>query len=97
MIKTRAILSSKPAIRFCQLRHLSQLAARQKENTDERMQAWQIHSYGSLDELKLSTVKIPVLSRPSDILIKVEAASVNPIDVAMIGKVSSNYANKYDE
>lgn len=87
MIKIRALLCSEPAIRFCQLRHLSQLAARHKENADERMQAWQIHSYGSLDELKLSDVKVPVLSRPSDILIKVDAASVNPIDVAMIGKV----------
>ncbi|XP_001600089.1 reticulon-4-interacting protein 1 homolog, mitochondrial [Nasonia vitripennis] len=93
MIKIRAILSSKPAIRFCQLRHLSQLAARQNENTDERMQAWQIHSYGSLHELKLSTVKMPVLSRPSDILIKVEAASVNPIDVAMIGGYGSKVIN----
>ncbi|OAD57257.1 Reticulon-4-interacting protein 1, mitochondrial [Eufriesea mexicana] len=47
------------------------------------MQAWQIHSYGGLEELKLSTIRIPVIARPTDILVKVEASSVNPIDIAM--------------
>ena len=85
-MKLTAILSPKSNIKFSQLRFLSQLATREKENADEKMQAWQIHSYGSFDELKLSRAKIPVISQPSDILIKVDAASVNPIDIAELRK-----------
>lgn len=47
------------------------------------MQAWQIHSYNGLDELRLIKVRMPVLRSPTDVLVKVEAASVNPIDIAM--------------
>lgn len=54
-----------------------------KENTDDKMQAWQIHSYNGLNDLKLSNIRIPVIKNPTDVLVKVEAASVNPIDVAM--------------
>jgi len=47
------------------------------------MQAWQIHSYNGLEDLRLSNVTMPVIMQPTDVLVKVEAASVNPIDVAM--------------
>ncbi|KOC64323.1 Reticulon-4-interacting protein 1, mitochondrial [Habropoda laboriosa] len=66
-----------------QSRFLSNLSVKHKENIDDKMQAWQIHSYGGLDELKLSSVRIPVIARPTDILVKIEASSVNPIDIAM--------------
>lgn len=65
------------------IRFLSNLSAKCKENVEDKMQAWQIHSYGGLEELKLSNVRIPVINRPSDILVKVEASSVNPIDIYM--------------
>jgi NADPH:quinone reductase-like Zn-dependent oxidoreductase len=54
-----------------------------QENSDDKMQAWQIHSYNGLSDLKLSNVRIPVIRQPTDVLVKVEATSVNPIDVAM--------------
>ncbi|KAL0126682.1 hypothetical protein PUN28_005213 [Cardiocondyla obscurior] len=47
------------------------------------MQAWQIHSYNGLKDLRLSNVRTPVITNPTDVLVKIEAASVNPIDVAM--------------
>ncbi|KAF5299960.1 hypothetical protein FQA39_LY11333 [Lamprigera yunnana] len=50
-----------------------------------KMQAWQIHSYGDLKELQLTKARIPYIEDPNDVLIKVDAASVNPIDVVMIG------------
>lgn len=64
-------------------RCLSQLSAKREEYNDEKMQAWQMHSYGDLSDLKLSDVRIPIIKRPNDVLVKVEAASVNPIDLAV--------------
>ncbi|XP_033364575.1 reticulon-4-interacting protein 1, mitochondrial isoform X1 [Bombus vosnesenskii] len=66
-----------------QSRFLSNVLAKYKENVEDKMQAWQIHSYGGLEELKLSNVRIPVIAKPTDILVKVEASSVNSIDIAM--------------
>ncbi|EZA58289.1 Reticulon-4-interacting protein 1, mitochondrial [Ooceraea biroi] len=65
-----------------QLRSLTKVSANLQENPD-KMQAWQIHSYNGLNDLKLSNVRMPVITQPTDVLVKVEAASVNPIDVAM--------------
>lgn len=74
---------AKPVSCSLQTRSLSQLSTKYKENNDEKMQAWQIHSYGGLDDLKLSDVRIPIIKRPNDVLIKVQATSVNPIDLAI--------------
>lgn len=50
------------------------------------MQAWQIFEYGGIDKLQLNTVaQLPTIRRPTDILVKVHAASVNPLDVRMLG------------
>ena len=47
---------------------------------------YQIHSYGSLDEVQFTDkIKQPVIRSPTELLVKVDASSVNPIDVAMIG------------
>ena len=54
------------------------------------MSAWQLHEYGSINQLKLSgSVQTPVLCRPRDVLVHIHAASVNPVDVMMLGKWSS--------
>lgn len=53
------------------------------------MKAWQIERYGTTAEMNYTTTRIPVLRSPDDILIKVHAASVNPIDTRMLG-VSQN-------
>jgi len=51
------------------------------------MSAWQLHEYGGINQLKLSsTVPMPVVCRPHDVLVRVHAASVNPVDVLMAGK-----------
>ncbi|CAK9827719.1 Reticulon-4-interacting protein 1, mitochondrial [Anthophora retusa] len=83
MILRRVLLNVKLNVGSTQLRFLSNLSVKHKENVEDKMQAWQIHSYGGLDELKLSNVRIPVIARPTDILVKIEASSVNPIDIAM--------------
>lgn len=66
-------------------RFLSTVAA-EKIRHDDKMSCWQIHSYGNMDELQLQHTRIPIISNPNDVLIKVNAASVNPLDVAMVGK-----------
>ncbi|KMQ96511.1 reticulon-4-interacting protein mitochondrial-like protein [Lasius niger] len=57
------------------------------------MQAWQIHSYNGLEDLRLSNVRMPVIMQPTDVLVKVEAASVNPIDVAMTNGYGTTLLN----
>ncbi|CAH1391679.1 unnamed protein product [Nezara viridula] len=51
----------------------------------ELMPAWQFQSFGGLDQLKLNNVVVPQLKKPNDVLVKIHATSVNPLDVAMIG------------
>lgn len=51
-----------------------------------KMAAWQIHSYGGLEELQLArNVRTPLITKPNEVLIKVLATSLNPLDLAMIG------------
>ena len=65
------------------MRSASKFSLKHKESIEDKMQAWQIHSYGGLEELKLLSVRIPLIAKPTDVLVKVEASSVNPIDIAM--------------
>lgn len=63
-------------------------------STDYKMSAWQIHSYGGLEELRISnSTRIPKISRPDDVLVEVYASSVNPIDVKMMGGYGSSLLN----
>ena len=73
-----------------QMMHFRSLSTNLKENLD-KMQAWQIHSYNGLEDLRLSKVRIPMITNPTDVLVKIEATSVNPIDVAMTGISASLY------
>lgn len=49
------------------------------------VRSWQINSYSnSIAELQLNAAgRIPTIKSPQDVIVKVHAASVNPIDVAM--------------
>jgi hypothetical protein len=70
------------------IRRLSSFV-RPNELTDlpSTMSAWQICGYSGLESLKLiNTVEVPPLSQPNDVLVKVNAASVNALDVMMTGK-----------
>lgn len=51
-----------------------------------KMKSWQIHEYGDLEILQLGNARLPVIGSPSKVLVKVKAASLNPIDLYMIGK-----------
>lgn len=51
------------------------------------MSGWQIHEYGDVDILQFNNnIKMPMVKSPNEVLVKVSATSVNPIDVAMMSK-----------
>lgn len=94
MIRSLKILSAN-----CTRRCNSALATNVKENvSSDKMQAWQVHSYDGIEKLQLNHVKMPIISKKNQVLVQVEAASVNPIDVAMISKLKKKNVvtiNKY--
>ncbi|XP_070781601.1 reticulon-4-interacting protein 1 homolog, mitochondrial-like [Enoplosus armatus] len=50
------------------------------------MSAWVVHQYGSNGVLKYSEEEtVPTVSSPSEVMIKVHAASLNPLDISMRG------------
>lgn len=51
------------------------------------MTAWQLNQYGLLDERNLVRCPTPRVLHPDDVLVKVHAASVNPIDAMMAGRI----------
>lgn len=60
------------------------------------MQAWQIFEYGGADKLQLNEMAdIPVIKNScTDILVKVHASSINPLDVRMLGMAVHNLCFK---
>ncbi|KAH3736424.1 reticulon-4-interacting protein 1 homolog, mitochondrial-like [Dreissena polymorpha] len=67
----------------------------EKKKPKRRMKAWYIYQYGGNEELTLSEeAKIPEITSPKDLLIEIQAASVNPIDVVMRGGYGRNLINK---
>lgn len=69
--------------------------SQQKTDNDfksaKKMNGWQIHSYS--DSIQFSDkIKIPTIKDSNELLVKVSSTSVNPIDVAMVGKsfIASN-------
>lgn len=69
--------------RFFKVQNTRECSVGLKENFDNlnKMKSWQVHSYG--EDLILSTPRIPIINDPHEVLIKVEAASINPIDSDM--------------
>ncbi|BFZ10254.1 hypothetical protein BsWGS_13293 [Bradybaena similaris] len=59
-----------------------------------RMQAWQINAYGGPDQLTLNpSAQTPTVKSPDELLVKIHAASVNPIDAKMLGGYGRNIIN----
>ncbi|XP_045766371.1 reticulon-4-interacting protein 1 homolog, mitochondrial [Maniola jurtina] len=58
-----------------------------------RMSAWRVHAYGARAELRLESARVPPLRAPHHVLVRVGAASVNPLDVAMIGGYGARVLN----
>ncbi|KAH0540056.1 reticulon-4-interacting protein 1, mitochondrial-like [Cotesia glomerata] len=75
------------------IQNVSNLSINIIKRNKSRIQAWQIHAYGNLDEINLSTIRMPIISKPSEVIVKVEASSVNPIDISMIGGYGSKVLN----
>lgn len=73
-------------------RNASSLANVLSDNTEKRchnrMSGWQIHNYSdSVSELQNSdNLKKPHIRKPNQLLVKILASSVNPIDVAMMSE-----------
>lgn len=54
-------------------------------STSNTMKAWQLNSFGVDKQLELNTeATIPEISKPDELLIKIHATSVNPIDYYMV-------------
>lgn len=55
-----------------------------------KMIAWQAHSYGTIDDLVLtSNARSPLVVGPRELLVRIKASSVNPLDALMAGKWTS--------
>lgn len=63
------------------------------QNNDDKIQIWQINSYGGVDELKLAEKVIPIDLKSNDVLVKIEASSVNPLDTMMTRGYGKNVLN----
>lgn len=51
------------------------------------MSAWLIDQYGSNEVLKFSDeTPAPTVNSPNEVMVKVHATSLNPLDIAMRGK-----------
>ncbi|XP_014673293.1 PREDICTED: reticulon-4-interacting protein 1 homolog, mitochondrial-like [Priapulus caudatus] len=51
---------------------------------NQTCRSWAVHKYGGSMQMAVDG-RIPVITDPNDVLIKVSAASVNPIDIKMTG------------
>lgn len=50
-----------------------------------RMSAWRAHAFAPGGELRLDAARVPVLRAPHQLLVKVHQASLNPLDLLMLG------------
>nr|CAI5830303.1 unnamed protein product [Callosobruchus analis] len=50
-----------------------------------KTKSWQLHEYGDINNLRLEPSRLPIIRKPYEVLVQVEAASVNPIDLYMLG------------
>lgn len=58
------------------------------------MPAWVIDKYGSNEVLRFTQdMMIPMIHYPNEVIIKVHAASINPIDVNMRSKFQKTFLN----
>lgn len=59
-----------------------------------KMYGWQLHCYGDVDELQFSDkLKMPQIRKSDECLVRINATSVNPIDVAMLRGYGSTLLN----
>lgn len=74
--------------RYVSRRFMTTKEPHQSSQHPGKMKGWQIHEYGGIELLQCNEhIKIPIINSPNDVLVEVKAASVNPIDVAMMGTI----------
>uniref|UniRef100_G3MKU1 Enoyl reductase (ER) domain-containing protein n=1 Tax=Amblyomma maculatum TaxID=34609 RepID=G3MKU1_AMBMU len=78
----RPLLRTDRYVRTFGLRSLHRLPA--------KMKAWQAHSFGGIESVLLEETRVPQLASSSDVLVKIHAASVNPLDIAMLDGYGKN-------
>lgn len=68
--------------RWCQSQTLERNQASEFTGTTS---AWQISNFGDESNLQLTeNLEVPIITDPNQVLVKVSAASVNPLDVEMM-------------
>uniref|UniRef100_A0A131Z0N4 Zinc binding oxidoreductase n=1 Tax=Rhipicephalus appendiculatus TaxID=34631 RepID=A0A131Z0N4_RHIAP len=55
-----------------------------------KMKAWQARSFNGIDSIQMEETRVPQLASANEVLVKVHAASVNPLDVAMLDGYGRN-------
>jgi len=70
-----------------------------KENISEhivpsKMKAWCLTSFNGVENLTLGEISVPAIRTPKDVLIKVNAASLNPLDIMMSGGYGEEMLSK---
>ncbi|XP_063698068.1 reticulon-4-interacting protein 1 homolog, mitochondrial isoform X2 [Culicoides brevitarsis] len=88
---TKALKRAKFGANRCSFATIS---AQKQQERRKKVREWHILRYGTLDELVYrDDSKKPQIKEANEVMIKVNAASVNPIDVAMIRGYGSNFLN----
>ncbi|XP_029657508.1 uncharacterized protein LOC115231677 [Octopus sinensis] len=64
-------------------RNITYLLKFTKRNNSHK--SWSVTEYGGFESLKLRETEIPPITRMDDVIVRIKAASVNPIDLMMIG------------
>lgn len=78
-------------LKFQQILHPRFISTTLPSPKSNRIKAWQVHSYN--DPLQLTEVRAPIITHANELLIQVEAASINPLDVMMSGGYGAEVIN----
>uniref|UniRef100_A0A131XDR2 Putative zinc-binding oxidoreductase n=1 Tax=Hyalomma excavatum TaxID=257692 RepID=A0A131XDR2_9ACAR len=71
-------------------RKLVTFGSRRLHALPAKMKAWQARSFNGIDSVQLEEARVPQLTSSNEVLVKVHAASVNPLDVAMLDGYGRN-------
>lgn len=79
---------SRTWLRLCHSHQALEEVAGHRSEATGRMSAWQVRAYGEGNNVEFSNdVEVPIIEDPNHVLLKVAAASVNPLDIEMMRKL----------
>ena len=64
------------------------------------MKAWHLNDFNGVENIQMGDLRVPTINSPQDVLIKVNAASLNPLDIRMsngYGKEILGIINIFDQ